>query len=63
MAAIVAERSANEEISRSDPRYPGALLDLPDPPPRVWARGNAIVRPRSLIIGPLKRAARARCSG
>jgi DNA processing protein len=40
MAAIVAERSATEEISRGDPRYPGALLDLPDPPPRVWARGN-----------------------
>ena len=29
-----------EEIVRGDARYPGALLDLPAPPPRIWARGN-----------------------
>ncbi|MDQ2666071.1 MAG: DNA-processing protein DprA [Gemmatimonadota bacterium] len=40
MAAIVAEGAATEEIRRSDPRYPAALLDLPAPPARMWARGD-----------------------
>ena len=53
MASIVAESSATEEIGRSDPRYPGALLDLPFPPARVWARGNLafLAMPCVAVVG------------
>lgn len=40
MAAVLPDVGAGEEIRRGDPRYPGALLDLAVPPPRIWARGN-----------------------
>ncbi|CAN5346041.1 hypothetical protein BH09GEM1_BH09GEM1_04160 [soil metagenome] len=40
MPGTFAEVSSGEEIARGDARYPGTLLDLSAPPPRIWARGN-----------------------
>ena len=41
------------EIVRGDARYPASLLDLPDPPPRLYVRGNAaaLSLPALSVIG------------
>ena len=40
MPAAVADALGMEDIARGDSGYPIALLDLPDPPRRIWMRGD-----------------------
>ena len=49
------------EIRRGDLLYPAALEDLPDPPPRLWARGNLAIldRPTVAIVGTRRATAYA----
>ena len=49
------------ELHRGDPRYPAALEDLPDPPRRLWARGDLAIleRPTVAIVGTRRATAYA----
>ena len=49
------------ELHRGDSLYPTALEDLPDPPPRLWARGNLAIldRPTVAIVGTRRATAYA----
>ena len=49
------------KLHRGDPRYPAALEDLPDPPRRLWARGDLAIleRPTEAIVGTRRATAYA----
>ena len=49
------------ELHRGDARYPAALEDLPDPPRRLWARGDLAIleRPTVAIVGTRRATAYA----